>query len=290
VELYRPHHLNQEGTEMKTFATGLAASLFAVFLAAQPAVAQQYLMPETPNRGIWMEASHPNVKGELAVTLPSTAWFLSGRHPVMDRLWGVVDVPFAYGKLDVPNASDDGATVLGNPYLGVEYTAMDRVTLEAGARLPLTTADENSFGDVVGFLADPLRGEAFMMDVFPLSAAVNVRHSFAAGTDLRVRGGVVSALYTGDEDEGETMTFLDYGFFTTYPLGLVRVGGGVSGRWDATADEGDFSDNSLHQLGLSSDLLFRGMRPGISLRVPLDESHRELVGSTVGLYLQVPLR
>ena len=95
---------------MKTFATGLAASLFAMFLAAQPALAQHYLMPETPTRGIWMEASHPNTKGELDVTIPSTAWFLSGRHPVMDRLWGVADAPFAYGKLDAPNAPGHGTS------------------------------------------------------------------------------------------------------------------------------------------------------------------------------------
>lgn len=65
---------------------------------------------------------------------------------------------------------------------------------------------------------------------------------------------------------------------------------GVAGRWAASVDEGSFSENSLHQLGLSADVLLKGVRPGISVRIPLDEEYRDLVKSSVGLYLQVSVR
>ena len=65
---------------------------------------------------------------------------------------------------------------------------------------------------------------------------------------------------------------------------------GLTGRWHATADGGSFVDNSMHRAGVSADVRVGGVRPGVSLRVPLDEDMRAVVNSTVGLYLQVPVR
>ncbi len=263
-------------------------------LGVQSAAAQSYLAPETPRKGIWMEAMHPNMKDPFKVTAPSSAWFFSGRYPLTHQLSGVLDVPVAYGRLDGEGASEWGReTVLGNPYLGVELAATDRVQVELGVRPPLNTVNEESFGDVVGFLADPFRGEAFMDDVVPVSGAVTFKQAIPSGmgADVRARAGVTTAIYTGDEDDlNQTTTFLDYGMFATLPVGITRLGAGVSGRWDATEDEGKFSDNSIHQLGLSADVLFLDrFRPGISVHVPVDKPYRDSVGSTIGLYLQVAL-
>ncbi len=280
---------------MNRIGSTFAVALLAVStVGVQHAGAQSYLMPSTPERGIWLEASHPNIKSPLEVTTPSSAWFLSGRHPVTSRISGVAEAPFAYGKLDIAGLPEgDGSTVFGNPYLGMEFAHSDRVTLELGARIPMTTADEDSFGDVVGVLADPLRSEAFLEDVVPLSGAVSFRETLPVGegATVRARGGIVTMFYTGDDEElDETTTFVDYGVTGTYPIGIARRGAGVSGRWNASESEGKFSDNSLHQLGLSADASVRGfIRPGISLRVPLDKDYRDLVGSTVGLYVQVSM-
>ena len=274
-----------------TFAVALLA---ASTIGVQHAQAQSYLLPATPEKGMWLEASHPNIKSPLEVTAPSSAWFLSGRHPVNHQWSAVAEIPFAYGKLDVAGLSQgEGNTVLGNPYLGIEFSQWDRVALELGARIPITTADEDSFGDVVGVLADPMRSEAFLEDIVPLSAAASFQETLPVGDGalVRARGGVTTMFYRGDdEDIDDTTTFLDYGVTGTYPIGIARLGAGVSGRWNVSESEGSFSDNSLHQLGLNADAMVRGfVRPGISLRVPLDEDYRELVGSTVGFYVQVAL-
>lgn len=259
----------------------------ASLIGAQPAVAQNHLMPATPAKGFWLEASHPNFK-DLDVTLGSTVWFASGRLPLTSNLRGVAEVPFAYAEMD--DVATEGNSVLGNPYLGLELEASSGILLEAGARLPVTTADENSFADMVGALAEPYRGEAFQLDVVPLYAGVNVMRALPSGFGFRARGGLMSAIYTGDDDLQETNHFLDYGALGTYQIDRARFGAGVSGRWNASADEGDFGDNSLHRLGLSADVRARGVRPGITLHVPLDEDYRDVVGPSVGLYLQVPLR
>jgi len=275
---------------MDGIRSGLVAALLGfVLVGAQPIMAQSYLLPGTPLKGIWLEVSHPDVEA-FEVSTPSTAWYASGRYPLAPRFHGVAELPFAYGKINAaPNLESDGSTVLGNPYLGIEYALTDRIQLEGGGRLPLTTADEQSTGDVIGFLADPLRGEAFMQDVIPISGGVAFSHSLAAGVDLRARGGVTSMLWRGDEDIGETLTALDYGVMAHVPRGAARFGGGLTGRWDVSADEDGFSENSLHQLGLNADYLFGRMRPGITLRVPLDSDYRDLVSSSVGVYLQVAL-
>lgn len=88
----------------------------------------------------------------------------------------------------------------------------------------------------------------------------------------------------------ENATLLDYGLFGTYATGSAHLGLGFSGRYDASADEGSFSDNSLHYVGATVDAALRGVRPGVSLRIPVDSEYGELVGPTFGLYLQVPLR
>jgi hypothetical protein len=263
-----------------------------VISGAEAAQAQSYLMPQTPEKGIWLEATHPEVKafGDVDLTVASSAWFLSGRHPLTSRLAGVAEVPFAYGNVDISGAPAlEGKSVFGNPYVGVEFALNDRVTFEGGARFPITTADEESFGDVVGVLADMMRMEAFMIDVVPISAAATLRHTLASGLGLRARGGVTSVVWTGDSDLGESFTFMDYGVFAQYPVSMVRFGAGVAGRWNVTEDEGGFSENSLHHVGLSADYAIGRFRPGVNVRVPLDKEYRDLVSSSIGLYVQMSL-
>jgi hypothetical protein len=89
-----------------------------------------------------------------------------------------------------------------------------------------------------------------------------------------------------DSDSEQT---LDYGLSSTYATGPARFTLGVQGRWVASSDEGDFGDNSVHQLGAAADFLFRGVRPGVSLRIPLEDSV-ESAGNSFGIFLQVPLR
>jgi hypothetical protein len=188
---WMPVHPTTDHIQMnKTHVVLASAFAVAAVFAAQPAAAQGYLMPSTPEKGISIEAMHPNFK-ELEVSTASSVWFLSGRVPVTQRLRAIVDLPFAHAKFEGLPAgfTSESSTVLGNPLVGVEFLAMPSLSLELSARAPLTTADESSFADVVGFLSDPQRGEAFIKDIVPVTAAVSYEHSLPAGLSLRARGG-----------------------------------------------------------------------------------------------------
>lgn len=269
-----------------------AASAFAAAaLSAGTASAQSILLPGTPEKGITFEAAHANFREDAASTA-SAVFFLSGRLPLGERLRLIADVPVAHGSFagELGELFDGESTVLGNPKLGLELAALPSLVVEGSVRLPLGTASETSVGDVIGILSDPQRAEAFAMDVVPATAAFTYQVPVAGALGLRARAGATHLFYTGDEADVENTTLLDYGLFGTYPAGPARLGLGVSGRYNASGDEGDFGDRSLHFAGATADFQVAGVRPGVSLQVPLDSEHREVVGPSFGLYLQVPLR
>lgn len=263
-----------------------AASIVSADLAAQ-----SILLPGTPEKGIALEALHPNFR-DVDVTAASTVLFLSGRYPLTPDIRLIADLPFVHGELDGPAGEwfDGKGSVLGNPKVGVELAVLPALTLEGSLRLPLTTADESSVGDVIAMLSDPQRLEAFAMDVVPVTAAATYERALAAGLSLRARAAATQVFLTGDAADEDDVTLLDYGLFGTYRVGAARLGLGASGRYQASGEEADFGDRSLHFAGATADFLVAGVRPGISVQLPLDADHRDLVGAQVGVYLQVPLR
>lgn len=267
------------------FAFALAAASLG---AVQPVAAQTLLTPPTPEKGLWIDAAYSDFKSS-EIGFPSTVWYLSGRLPLTSRISAVADVPFSYARVEPLDEDAQTSSVVGNPYLGVEFTGSPRLRLELGARAPLNTADEESFADVTAFMGDPLRLDAFMEDVLPVSAAATWTQPLTPALSLRLQGGATGLFHTGDETADNDAT-LDYGVAGSYTAGRARLGLGLAGLWLASADDGDFAENSVHSAGASADFLVGGVRPGISVRVPLDEDVREAVNSTVGLYLQIPLR
>lgn len=284
---------------MSITRTALAVALGAALWTASPAGAQTFHLPAAPEKGVWMEASYADLKPVefggievLEASFPTTTWFLSGRVPINDRWRALVDVPFAHARASFAGGPKQSSSVLGNPYLGVEYLTRGSLVVETGVRLPLTTADEESFADVVAFLADFQRGEAFLEDVVPVSGAVTYEHGFSNGMSLRGRTGVVGLFYTGEAEDVDNEALIDYGLLATYPAGHARFGLGLYGRWWATElfEDGGFSDNSVHHASLSADYQIGRVRPGVSVRMPLDSDYDDVVKTTVGLYVQVPIR
>lgn len=265
-------------------------SVFVAVLGLGSSVeAQTYHLPASPEKGFTLEASHADLES-VDQSLPSTLWFLSGRLPLGQGFSAVADVPFAYSRVRFPGGAKESNSVLGNPFVGAEY-AVQSWRFEAGLRLPLNTIDDESFADALGVLGDFQRGEAFMNDVVPVSGSVAYEYGLPRGATLRGRAGLVGLFSTADDSLAvDNEALLDYGVLGTYPLGRARLGLGFYGRWAATEDEGDFNDNSIHHLALSGDFGFRRVRPGISVRIPIDETYNDLLNSTIGFYVQLPLR
>lgn len=251
--------------------------------------AQSYHLPAAPEKGFVLEASHANLES-VDQSFPSTLWFLSGRLPVGQGFRIVADVPFAYSRVNFPGGAKESNSVLGNPLVGAEY-GVRGWRFETGIRLPLNTIDDESFADAMGVLGDFQRGEAFMNDVVPVAGAVAYEYGLPRGATLQGRAGVVGLFDTShDSLSVDNEALLDYGLLGTYPLGRARLGLGFYGRWAATEDTGDFNDNSIHHLALSGDFMFRRVRPGISVRIPVDETYNDLLNSTIGFYVQMSLR
>jgi hypothetical protein len=273
---------------MNITRTFLALAAGALSLANASAVAaQSFAMSSTPDRGVWMEATHTSFKG-FDVDLPTTVWFLGGRLPLTARIGVVADLPYSYARVELLGTTESNG-VIGNPYLGLQFLATPRLQLAAGTRLPLTTADEESFADVFAVLSDPERIEAFAEELIPVSAVATYRLPITPAFLLRTHGGITGLFHTGEEAPGPDAA-VDYGVLGSYATGPAQLGLGVSGRWFATSDDGSFADNTIHHAALSADVAVAGVRPGIAVRVPLDGEYRKLVSSSITLYLQVPLR
>lgn len=273
---------------MKHLRIILVPALGAALVASATSVrAQSYHLPATPTKGLWGEAAYANLV-DLDQSFPSTFWFVGGRLPLAPAIRAVADVPFAHSRTRFDGGPRETSTVLGNPYLGLEYTTRG-FTVETGLRLPLNTIDSESTADVVGALGDFQRSESFLDEIVPISGGLTYQHRLARGAILQGRTGVVGIFHTGDDDLGDE-ALIDYGVLGILPVGAARLGLSFYGRWNATQDEGTFSDNSVHHLGLSADTRVRGVRPGISVRLPIDDTYDEVLDSTIGLYLQVPLR
>jgi len=272
--------------------TGLLAGILLVLPAlALPAAGQTSpLLPAQVERGISLEIAHPSFR-ELETTAATSVWHLGGSLPLLvPGLRVVADLPVAHAALDGASGElAESSTVFGNPYIGLEYAVRSFLVLEGGIRAPLTTADAESYADVVGFLADVSRGEAFLDDAFPVALGARADYRVRPDLGFSARLGMVHAFHTGDDDDMSSLTFVDYGVGTNWTRGAARVGAGLAGRWEASADEGRFGENSLHQFGITADLALGPVRPGLSLRLPLDRDHRDILKATVGAYVQVPL-
>jgi hypothetical protein len=270
-------------------ASALALTVLA--LAAVPLNAQEILMPAGPEKGVWVEMSHPSFEDAgPQVTTASSLWYLGARYAVTPRFRAIVDVPFSYAKFsDVPGT--EGGSALGNPYLGAEFVAVPQLVFDLGARLPFHRHKEKADAAcLVAMMSDPMRAEAFAEDWVPVSGGMSYAQTAPSGIGVRARAGATGLFYTGSETGVDPELWVDYGAFGTYPVSIARFGLGVSGRWFASEEEGDFAENSLHQLGLTADVAVAGVRPGVALRLPLDEDWRREYRMSLGLYLQVPLR
>lgn len=65
----------------------------------------------------------------------------------------------------------------------------------------------------------------------------------------------------------------------------MEAGGGITGVAILTED-GSFGERTYHQAGVTLNLLLGEVRPGINVRVPLDDE-LDFIDFTVGLHLTV---
>lgn len=272
----------------------LAAAALALPLA--PVQAQSIWLPATRGPSVSIEALKPILtEGNDAWTTATTAFFLSGRIPVAESAALIAELPVAHAgfKRSVYGGSGtESSTVIGNPYVGIEFGGTaSGVTADLGAHIPIRKDEDGDMAGSVGLMADVDRMEAYFVDVLAVGGHLGVRHSDASGLFVRARGGPTAFIYTGDRSEGDdTDVMLDYAAQAGYDTGRFMVVGGLTGRTLLTTEGGSWQENSFHQLGLSGNIAVGGVRPGILVRIPVDEDLGDTLRYVLGLSLTVPLR
>jgi hypothetical protein len=204
----------------------------------------------------------------------------TGRLRISEDLVLHADVPFSA-------VSSDGewGTVLGNPYLGVELGKEDMEwTLEGGVRAPLVPGSPSAkqiAAIAVGALTDfVLRPGAFVVDAVPLELNFHYRSGQLQERRATAHLGFEAWAPIGDREESER--FFTYGGHLWWWARPLRINLGAEGRLQF--DEGG-DDNELElKLGLQAET--RNARPGLEIRVPVDEL-QDLVDVTIAVYVGI---
>jgi hypothetical protein len=80
-----------------------------------------------------------------------------------------------------------------------------------------------------------------------------------------------STLWDSHEYTSHVELYFGYGGRVLYRGKNARAGAGWGGRWRMSIDEGNSGRNSTHQVEAGGDFLAGRLRPGATVRIPLDD-------------------
>lgn len=287
---------------MRTIVRLIAALLLEVSGSAGSLAAQEMWLGSGSRSAVSVEFLRPDLKTPGAdQSFASGAIFATGRFAIGRGTTLVVELPYAFGRvtygyyLGPGGAISESRNTLGNPYLGIEGGREgDAFFGELGVRPPLVS--DNSLSPLlVGTFADLEREDAFLSRVATVSAFANLRASCPSGFVVRVRGGpllrIATEQYVLTSADGSnsriTELWFAYGVQAGYQSRPLTILGGVGGRAILTED---VSNRFIDQLVFSASYRVGGLRPGVSVRLPIDSGRDQIVGSTIGVSLSIDLR
>lgn len=258
-----------------------------VLLLAAPASAQSIWLDREHRPSVLVEIEFPTFDGADS-NFPTWTWFAATRLPVGRTTSFVGELPYAHGSFGTGLSKVSESTV-GNPYLGLEWASHPTgPRLEFGVRVPLASEDK-LIPFVVGYFTDVEREEAFVPDQVPVRLGIHYRHAPEASSRVAWDVRLVPSVWIKTKDGflAESEFFLGYGGTVRYEGDEVRVGGGLTGRWNVTGEAGDFGGNSVHQLDLAADFLGGAVRPGVQLKLPLDHDLTSVLDTVFGVSVTI---
>lgn len=277
--------VSQRYGRLLTLCVGLA-----ILLPAVASAQSVWLDPDRP-QSISIEVFKPDFNNLNDNTFFSGAYVVSGRMALTPSLNLAADIPLSHYGID-GGGINVSETAVGNPYLGVELWAPNRLLYgEFGVRLPI---DGNEDALLSGFASDLDRREAFFGDVFSIIGQVNYRYRIPAGLSkfsLRLRGGPNFWIYADEDATDDVDLFANYAAQLWYHANYVQVGVGAIGRALLTEGNLSFGERTAHQLDVSVLGMYRGVQPGVHFGLPFDDNDfGDVVDYVVGFSLTVPVR
>ena len=268
--------------------------LVLLLLGTSPLEAQSVWTgpPEHADR-VSVEWLKPVFDDEGTVSFLTSSLLVSGQVTASDRLMIVGELPVSYARTEAVNAFGEtqttSSTTVGNPYLGIELRGRSApFFLELGGRVP-TVDDPAFFSSAVGTLTDLNRLGTYAVDQVPVQLIGNYHYTPSpSNVSFRLRGGP-EAFFPAGENAPTGEMVLTYGAQAWYHGTSLGGGLGVTGRWRTTGEDVDFREASLHQLSASLRGTVGRVRPGLLVRVPVEEVLRDVLPVIVGITMTVDL-
>lgn len=264
----------------------LLSAALPLALASRSAEAQSLWLDPRVQQGVSLELLKPNFDGPDQTALTTSAVFVSFRARAGANLSVVGELPLARYA---PKSGFFGTSqnTVGNPYLGLETKAAKApVTFEFGARLPLAS-DQKDEANPIGVFSDIDRWEAFLPKYAPVTANVTYRYTAPSGFTVKLRAGPSVWINTDNQD---SEMLAAYSLLLGYQSSAVALSGGLTGRAIITESNMSFGERTLHQLGAAVTVGSGAVRPGVQLRLPLDQDMTDILDYVVTLHVSVVLR
>lgn len=279
----------------------LSSHITATLIALSPVAlaAQSLWLDRSHDKTLTLEVLRPGFKNEDDTYAKSSnsGWvlFLSSRVPLSKTAYFVGELPFAYGSYEYQSHRSnfqerETETTIGNPYLGIEIEAQySPVFAQIGVRLPLTPED-NLLGALTGLISDVDRLEAFLPNTTALNFALKFRQEDKPGFSFGLGGGTTFLFNTKGNGSDDDFDFLiGYSAQAGYNFRQLKVITGVTGRAILTQESANYGERSFHQFGLNASLGLGKLRPGLQLRLPLDNDLKSALDFVMGFSLGVRL-
>ena len=260
-----------------------------LFLSSLSAQAQTSIaLYNGGNQEVGVAFLKPSFENDSNLSFLSSAWYFYGRFPVGVNVAIIADIPLSFVSEEGGGESE---FMLGNPMVGVEIDRpVSPMYAQFGVRLPLSS-DNNFAAALFGIFSDYDNFTAFTPDIIPVVFRAGRRDITPTGFYSNILLGGELIFYTEENfgDDNNTELVVTYQALAGYDTGSGRFAGGITGVFLASDADGSFADNSFHQFTLQATSNFNQFRPGIFIRLPLDEDLSDLINFVFGLTLSVDL-
>lgn len=251
----------------------LPAARIVLFLCLTPVVAsaqRTWLVP-LPDRGAAIEAATAFYEEDLTSGLTLTL-VPSVRFPVGGGIVATADLPISRASVR-PGflGASTTATIIGNPWLGIELPLANAGRLELGLRPGLVQPDDAAEAAAAQFgaITEYDRFEMWSGKTTTARGVVHLGRLPAQGPFLSVRVG--ASVFVPSGTGGDTEVLANYGLRGGVIAGRAMYSIAMTGRALVTSQTGSVADRSVHQVALGIESLEGQVRPHLQARIFVDE-------------------
>ncbi len=219
--------------------------------------------PRNADRALTIDAVRPSFDG-LDLSFPSPMLYGGVRWPVSPTVGLVAEFPLALFA-----TQGSSATLIGNPYVGIDYVAGPRgLVAQLGGRLPAATegGDFGGIAQAIAGLADYDRFEAWIEDLWAASGRVGWR----ARPERGLGGGFTIGATLLSPKNADKEVLADYRADIGYNDERFAVGAEFTGRAILSEPDLGVGERTIHQLTVGAGVALGPVWPRAFVRIPLD--------------------